>query len=473
MANRIFDTDVQEIKYKIIKEMTRLKRQGTLEREYGNIPKRIIPGPKATMRCCIYHERAIVEERIRLAMGGDETNPCVVEVIECACEECPVKRFFVTDACRGCLAHRCQNDCPVGAISIEKHRSVIDAQKCIECGRCMKACPYGAIIENQRPCVKSCVAKAITVNEQKKASIDENKCTGCGACIYQCPFGALVDKSYILDVLDMLMEPENDVYALIAPSFVNQFSYATPGQVVAGIKKAGFRGVVETALGAEITAEKEARELNEKGFLISSCCPAFTDYVSTKFPDMARYISDGISPMAETAKLVRQKDSNAKIVFIGPCTAKKLEIKSPEIRGLIDGVLTFEELQALFDGMDIEVEALPEEPLDSASCNGRKFARSGGLSEVVRSVCEKEYPDFKFNPEICNGAEQCRIALLKASRGKLDKNFIEGMFCEGGCIGGAACLTRGNRISAAADKPSEQSEITGTDNSPRRDSGVV
>jgi [FeFe] hydrogenase (group B1/B3) len=467
LVMRIFDTDVQELKYKVLKEVVKLERIGALEQEYHSIPKTIIPGPRATMRCCIYHERAIVEERVKLAMGGDKLNPNIVEVIDCACDECPVKRFFVTDACRGCLSHRCQSVCPVGAITTDKHKSVIDTEKCIECGRCMKACPYSAIIENQRPCVKGCVAKAITINEQKKASIDSKKCTGCGACVYQCPFGAIVDKSYIIDVLRLIKSSANGknykVYAVVAPSFAGQFSYAKPGQIVSGIKRAGFNVIVEAALGADVVAKKEAEELVKKGFLTSSCCPAFVSYVKENFPDISGHISSNISPMAETAKLIKKADTSAKVVFIGPCTAKKLEIKQPEIAGLVDSVLTFEELQSLFDGMGILIEALPEETIDDASCYGRIFARSGGLSEAIKSVIENEALNFNLSSETCNGAEQCKVALLKASKGKLDKNFIEGMFCEDGCIGGAACLTHSVKNVAVINKYSALSRKKSVD----------
>ena len=152
---RLFDTNVQELKYKVIREVVRLASRGELEPHIQEIPKTIITGPEPTMRCCIYHERAIVEERVRMAMGGDPENPNVVEVLDIACDECPVHRFSVTEACRGCIAHRCSGNCPRGAISFVNQKAVIDHAQCIECGRCMRNCPYNAIIECQRPCVKS------------------------------------------------------------------------------------------------------------------------------------------------------------------------------------------------------------------------------------------------------------------------------------------------------------------------------
>lgn len=460
MEKRLFDTTVQELKYKVLKEVVSLELKDELDTKYHKIPQIIITGPKATMRCCIYHERAIVEERVALAMGGDPENPNVVEVIDSACDECPVKRFSVTDACRGCIAHRCQSVCPVGAISTDKHKSVIDHEKCIECGQCMKACPYHAIIESPRPCVKGCEAKAISIDTQKKAVIQNEKCTGCGECVTRCPFGAIVDKSFVVDVLRMLKGAQRRrdyrVYAVLAPSFAGQFTYATPGQIVAGIKELGFHAVVEAALGADLIAGKESGELAEKGFLMSSCCPSFVKYVEINFPDLAQHISHNISPMAETARQIKLHDPSARVVFIGPCVSKKAEFRKTAIQGMVDSVLTFEELQAMFDGTGISVGQMQEAVLDDASVFGRNFACSGGVTAAIRSVIHQKTPDFDFKPEICDGIEQCRIALLKARSGKLEKNFIEGMACVGGCIGGAACLTHGVKNTAAIAKYGQQ-----------------
>lgn len=444
----LFDTDVQELKYKVLREVVRLARADKLDDGYYDIPRTIIPGPKATMRCCIYRERAIVEERVRAAMGRGDM-PGIVSVIDSACDECPVQRFSVTDACRGCIAHKCHAACPFGAISYEKHRAVIDPEKCRECGRCMKACPYHAIIERQRPCVAGCAAKAIEIDDQKKAKINYDRCTSCGNCVYQCPFGAMVDKSFILDVLDLLRQaqenPDLHIYAVLAPAIASQFSYAKIGQVVAGIRQLGFHRAVEAALGADIVAQKEAHELAEKGFLTSSCCPSFVRYVEINHPDLKPFISHNVSPMVETALLIKHHDPGAKVVFIGPCIAKKMEISLEKTQGAVDSVLTFEELQALFDGMEIPVDQLEEGPMDDASCFGRAFARSGGVTEAVRSVIEDEGLDLVLDPEICNGADSYKIALLKAAKGKLGKNFIEGMSCADGCVGGAACLSHGLR----------------------------
>ena len=457
---RLFDTNVQELKYRVLREIVRLEHAGELENKLSTIPKTIVPGPKATMRCCIYHERAIVEERVRIAMGGDRSSSCPVEIIDIACDECPTRRFFVTDLCRGCIAHRCHAACPVGAISFENHKAVIDSDKCLECGKCMKVCPYGAINETQRPCIRGCKAKAISLNEERKARIDKDKCVGCGTCVYQCPFGAIVDKSYIIDLMRMLRGSDSKksykVYAAIAPSIVSQFSYARIGQIVSGIKQAGFHSVVEVALGADITAAKEAREFCGKDFLISSCCPSFVRYVEINFSKLAKDISTTASPMVEIARLIKSTDPDAKVVFIGPCVSKKSEFRLEKAGGAVDCVITFEELQALFDGLDIDVERLPDDELDNASYYGRIFARAGGVSSALAHVVSESGEGREVKAEVCDGLDQCRIALLKAGNGRLDANFIEGMACEGGCVGGAACLNHGPKSKSDVDNYAKQ-----------------
>ena len=452
-----FDTKVQYLKYRVLCEVARLAWKDQLLENVLNIPKTIVPGKTPTMRCCVYKERAILGERVNIAMGGDGDNHNIIQVIDIACDECPAAGYEVTSNCRGCLAHRCKSTCPRGAIWFDdKHEAHIDKSKCVECGQCAKVCPYSAIINRQRPCQSACKVKAISITEDGAAAIDEGKCIQCGACVYQCPFGAIMDRSYILDVIDMIRGSEGNrnykVYALVAPSISCQFSGVKLGQVVSAIKKIGFHTVVEAALGADMVALDETRELVEKGFLTSSCCPGFVKYVKSQFPALEPYISHNPSPMAALAKYIKDTTPGAKVVFIGPCTAKKAEAQLESVKPYVDAVMTFEELQALIDSREIDMTALEEDVLDNASYYGRIFARSGGLTDAVGQAVKELGLDFSVRAAVCNGIEECRVALLKKSKNVLPENFIEGMACVGGCIGGAGCITHEARDKADVDK---------------------
>ena len=455
---RKFDTKVQYLKYKVLSEVARHAFNDNLIDCFEDIPDVIVVGKKPTMRCCIYKEKAIVQERIKLAMGGEKTNPNVIEVIDIACEECPVGGYEVTDFCQGCIAHRCEEVCKKDAIYFDHHQKAhIDKDKCVECGMCANVCPYNAITNHKRPCISACKVNAISMAEDRSIVIDNDKCTACGACVYQCPFGAVMDKSYILDVIDLIKNSENNtkykLYAVIAPSISSQFRYAKLGQVISGIKQMGFFHVVEAALGADMVAFEEARELTEKKLLMSSCCPAFVDYVKSQFPELAEHLSKSLSPMTMIAKYIKEKTPNTKIVFIGPCTAKKTEIQREEVSPYVDSVITFEELQALFDGKDLDITQLPEDVLDNASYYGRIFARSGGLTSAIQEALKEQHlDDFDFKPVACDGIEECRKVLRQLKRGTLPYNFIEGMACVGGCIGGAGCLTHGEKNRGEVDK---------------------
>ena len=454
---RIFDTKVQHLKYKVLREVAKHAWNDTLLDSIFEIPKTIVPGKTPTMRCCVYKERAILGDRVKLAMGGDKTNPNMIEVIETACDECPMGGFEVTNACRGCLAHRCEDVCRFGALTFDKnHVAHIDKTKCKECGACSRVCPYTAIISRKRPCENACKVKAISMNEDRSAKIDNAKCIACGACVYQCPFGAISDKSFILDVIDILKKSKTEgyrVFAVVAPSVSSQFTYAKLGQVVKGLKELGFHTVIEAALGADMVALAESKELVEKGFLTSSCCPAFVSYIDKTFPQMKQFVSHNPSPMTAISKYIKEHDAPCKVVFIGPCTAKKAEVQRDDVKKYVDAAMTFEELQALFDSKDIDIMTLDEDVLDNASYFGRIFARSGGLSDAVRQgLSEQGITDFEYKPFACDGIEACRTALLKKSKNMLDANFIEGMACVGGCIGGAGCLTHGEKNKAEVDK---------------------
>ncbi len=457
---RKFDTKVQHLKYKVLREVARLAWDNKLLENLLDIPMTLLPGKEATMRCCVYKERAIMGERVKIAMGGDKSNPNVIEVIDIACDECPVGGYEVTNACRGCLANRCEDVCRFGAISFDSnHVAHIDKSKCKECGACAKVCPYTAIVSRKRPCQNACKVKAISMNEDKAATIDNSKCIQCGACVYQCPFGAISDKSYIVDAIELLKnskahsaDSDYKVYAIVAPSISSQFTYAKLGQVITGLKRLGFHDVIEAALGADMVSMSEAKELSEKGLLTSSCCPAFVQFIKANYPQMVDRISHNLSPMAVLAKYIKETTPGSKVIFIGPCTAKKAEAQLESVKPYVDTVLTFEELQALFDSRDFDLPSFEDGVLDNASYFGRIFARSGGLSDAVAQALKEQNIDFEVKPVVCDGIEACKVALLKLNKGILDGNFIEGMACIGGCINGAGCLSHGEKNKVEVDK---------------------
>ena len=454
----VFDTKVQELKYKVLKEIAKSYYDGTLLNDFYDIPKRIVPGPKPTMRCCIYKERAIVLERMKLALGGSKEIDNVIEVIKVACDECPLGGYEVTNRCRGCIAHRCQMACHKDAIYFDPvtHAAHIDRNKCVNCGLCAKACQYNAIQNYLRPCEQACKVKAISMGEDNAAKIDDEKCIQCGACVYQCPFGAIMDKSYIKEAIDIFKDSDNGkkypVVAIVAPSISSQFKYATLGQIATALHELGFSEIVEAALGADIVSYNEGKELAEKGFLTSSCCPTFVTLIEKYFPTLKDNISTNLSPMASIAKWIKEHYPTCKIMFIGPCIAKKKEIQLDKVKPYVDVTLTFEELQALIDAREIDASKLEESPFDNASYFGRIFARSGGLTDAVRQSLKEHGLDFDYRPFTADGLDNCRAILLKAKTGNRDYNFIEGMGCSGGCIGGPCCLTHEVRNKADVDK---------------------
>ncbi len=455
---RRFENQVQKVKYEVLREVARFAYEGTLDKKKEFIPLIIDPGPKPRARCCIYHEREITKERIQLALGGNKEKENVIEVLATACDECPINRYVITETCRGCIAHRCESVCPRDALFFDGQKALIDYSKCIECGKCKDACPYNAISDVLRPCRRECPTNAITIDAEKMAVIDHKKCVNCGLCVFNCPFGAIQDKSMITEVIEVLKTAPNEgikPYAVLAPAFASQFTYVKLGQVIKAIKELGFVDVVEAALGADIVAKHETQEfadhIEHAPFMTSSCCPSFAKLVEIKHPELIGNMSTSISPMIATSQLIKQMDPKAVVVFIGPCIAKKQEAQEPDLKGITDYVLTFEELAAMIDGRGIDMESLEEAPLNNASYYGRIFARSGGLSDAIGHIIEQEGLEVDYRPVLCDGITDCDKQLKLGKVNRQSGNFLEGMACKGGCVNGPVSLNHGPKDKIAVN----------------------
>jgi [FeFe] hydrogenase (group B1/B3) len=405
-----FETDVQRIQHTVLTQIARLALERRRDYLFDEIPKTVIPDAKPQFRCCVYRERAIVQERVRLALP--QATAQIVHVIKPACEQCPVHRVSVTSSCQGCISKRCKETCPVGAISIVNKRAQIDYDKCLECGRCSKVCPYVAITDHQRPCKAACPVNAISVGPGETAIIDEEKCINCGKCISGCPFGAIGEKTFLLDVLDLMVE-NRPLNAVIAPSIVGQFPGVSIGQIKNAIKRLGFSHVFEVAMGADETVRKEAHELQERlqqnEPMTTSCCASFVQLIKKHYPGVLKNVSTTPSPMAEIVSYLESLDSEAHTVFIGPCVSKKAEMIE-RFGAKKQFVLTFMELDALFDAKEIDPKTCQEEELNDASRLGRSFPWSGGVTEAILEYLQPETP---IQTLAANGVEECVQHLRK------------------------------------------------------------
>jgi len=463
-----FDTRVQKLRHDILVEISKHAFNGDLKDALYDIPKVIVPGPKASFRCCIYKERAIVQERIKVVLKAkSKSDGNVIKVIPIACDECLLGGYTVSDACRGCIAHRCAEACPRKCISFDQNlHAQIDKSQCVNCGMCAKACPYSAIENRVRPCERACKLKAISPNpETNEAVINDEKCIHCGNCVSTCPFGAIVDESYILDVIDML-KSDKRTYAVVAPSVAANTDTYTVGHLVHALKLLGFEDVYEAAFGADIVAIEEGRELAERGKLTSSCCPAFASYIRKNAPALVPYISSSPSPMAAMAKYIKDNDPDSNVIFIGPCTAKKSEIKMESVRPYVDSVITFEEMQALLDSRtDWDRSELVEEEFSKAASSfGRGFAKCGGLSAAVNESLKEQGIDFEVKGTAVDGIDNIKKALATFKLENSPINFVEGMACEGGCIGGPCNLNHQMKNKILIDKYSSQGVKTISEN---------
>lgn len=438
-----FETSMQKLKYSVLKEAALIGFNNVQEVNREMIAEKIIPGTKPTFRCCTDKERNIIKERLSYALNEKDKKK-IVQVIKRACDQCPMDRYTVTNSCRGCIARSCSNTCPVDAIFFVEGKAYIDQVKCIECGRCKDACQFNAISDVMRPCRRSCPVDAINMDDDKVATIDYEKCISCGSCAYNCPFGAITDISSITEVARELTL-NNSTYALIAPSISSQFDNTTIGQVKRALKEIGFSDVIEVALGADMVIKKETQEfkehIKENNYMTTSCCPGFYNLIETQFPEELPNVSTTVSPMIALGRYVKSLHTDSKTVFIGPCIAKKSEASRDNLKDAIDYVITFEELRALIGAKEININDLQVDPLDNASYHGRMFAISSGVSGSIREYIEQNNIEVDYNPIASDGAKECVKNIRLAKYGKLKHNFIEGMACSGGCIGGPGSLT--------------------------------
>jgi [FeFe] hydrogenase (group B1/B3) len=463
-------TSVNEIRKRVFAEVAKLSynyEDGDLE-QMEEIPYKVVPGTVSQYRESVFLERAIVRERLRLAMGlslremsehgpvskGAEEcvkpekyyQPPLVNIIKFACHKCPDNVVKVTDACQGCLAHPCREVCPKNAVRMINGKSVIDHEKCIKCGKCMSVCPYNAIVRQERPCAKACGMNAIGTDEYGYADIDHEQCVSCGMCLANCPYGAIADKAQIFQAIQAIRS-ETPVYAIVAPAVTGQFGpKLTPGKLRSAFQALGFEDAIEVAIGADLCTIEETKDFVEEvpeklPFMATSCCPAWSAMAKKLFPEQAECISMALTPMVLTARLVKKQHSGCKIAFVGPCAAKKLEASRHSVRSDVDFVLTFEEVRGMFEAKEVDFAALEEQDvMHGGSGDGRGFAVGGGVANAVVNCAKELYPDREIKVERAEGLDNCRKLLTMAKAGKYDGYLLEGMACPGGCVAGAGTL---------------------------------
>lgn len=488
-------TSKSRIRKQIFTEVAKLAYEGWDPKKFENLPYKIITGEIAHYRDSVFVERAVVGERLRAAMGlslrkfSDFSSICdgidkitidekyyeapLIDIIKFACNKCAENRVFVTDACQNCLEHPCVEICPKKAISIQNGRSYIDEEKCIKCGMCINACEYHAIVRHERPCAKVCGMKAIKSDEYGRAEIDHDKCVSCGMCLVSCPFSAIIDKSQIFQTITAL-KSETPVYAAIAPAFSGQFGNVSAGQIRTAFKELGFTDVVEVAIGADLCTIEEANDfMNEvpekQPFMATSCCPAWSVMAKKLYPEFAPYISMALTPMVLTGRLIKKQHPKCKVVFVGPCAAKKLEARRRTIRSDVDFVLTFEEFSSILEAKGVDISKCEEDTsFYEASGDGNGFAVSGGVAKAVENAIKELDPTREVLTARAEGLPNCRKLLQLAKAGKYNGYLLEGMACPGGCVAGAGTIAPVRKTTDAVNKMVLNSEEKSVFNSKYR-----
>lgn len=465
---RGIDTPVRQGRRKVFKEVANLAYTSTnLKDDMEALPYKMMEEDSVYWES-VYRERAIIRERIRLAMGMslrpenrnkpghltegvEESNidekyyePPLMQVIPSACNACPENHYEVTNTCMGCVAHPCREVCPNGAMTMINGKSYIDQEKCIKCGKCKEVCPYDAISHKQRPCANACGINAIKNDSKNRAIIDNDICVSCGQCMVSCPFGAIADKSQIFQLI-RAMQSGRKIIAQVAPAFVGQFGpKVTPDMFKTALKELGFADVYETAIGADLGCIEEAKHYVEEvatgnqPFSLTSCCPSWSVMAKNLFPETIDKISNALTPMVATARIIKKEHPDASVVFIGPCASKKLEASRRTVRSDVDFVITFEELTGMFEARGIlleEIKAL--DTMQDATGAGRGYGVAGGVASAIEACINEYHPETEVHIEHAESLAECKKMLLLAKAGKKNGCLIEGMACPGGCIAGA------------------------------------
>ena len=435
------------IRYRLLSKLVAMWKNNELLQNIDRMPYEMYPrNQKPKGRCCIHKERAVIKYKAMAMMGftmqyeTDEMTPLssyarlmltgnnhndkrmLLHVMDEACSSCVKSNYEVSNLCRGCVARPCYTNCPKGAIFYDKDgKAHIDHDKCISCGKCHQVCPYHAIIYMPVPCEEACPVKAISKDEYGVEHIDPDKCIYCGKCLNACPFGAIFDKCEAFDVLKE-MRAGKKVIAMVAPSVLAQFGKPIE-QVYGSLKAMGFHDVVEG-----------------QPFMTTSCCPAYVNLAKKHIPEIVKYVSSTGSPMHYTAIYAKEKFGEECItVFIAPCASKKAEGAGDKN---VDFVLTFREVDAIQQGLGIDIEStMPYIPAESACRDAHNFAKTTGVFTAVKN----HIGDESLEGVVIADLNKKNIAMLKgfAKTGKCPGKLVEVMSCPGGCITGPCTCSQG------------------------------
>lgn len=298
--------------------------------------------------------------------------------------------------------------------------------------------------DEKTACSESCIFDAI-IQDEEGVRIDKDLCVGCSACIDNCHSQKLTASRDILPALNAVRNAKGPVYALVAPAFLGQFSKeVTPGKLRNAFKQIGFDGMIEVALFADILTLKEALEfdkniIEESDYqLTSCCCPMWIGMIRRIYSELMPHVPGAVSPMIAAGRTIKLMHPDALTIFIGPCMAKKAEAREKDIADAVDYVLTFQEVQDIFEFAHIDPLQMDESEKDHSSRAGRIYARTGGVSEAVQMTVKRLNPDRKITvrTEQADGVPACREMINKLRSGETNANFFEGMGCVGGCVGG-------------------------------------